>query len=67
MKWEYRVIFIDRDKAELCLNTLGEEGWELVGLSPYPIYRSSWVGIFKRPRLTPMRAIFEPGGEAMPL
>jgi hypothetical protein len=44
-KWEYKVVRLDSTVAELGLNQMGDEGWELIMF---------WGGdyYFKRPKLS---------------
>jgi hypothetical protein len=52
--WEYKLEPLDlhfHADAELTLNQLGAEGWELVSIGPNtdPLCSEKEVGLFKRP------------------
>lgn len=59
MKWEYKTIKLDTEtfagrfkpeKLSKELNSIGEEGWELVNYStPFYLLKGPIIAIFKRP------------------
>jgi hypothetical protein len=51
-KWEYKDVLISAEEIDEELNSLGEEGWELVHflLNENPDYWDVYHCLFKRPK-----------------
>jgi hypothetical protein len=51
-KWEYKVTYlpINPEKAEKELNKMGDEGWELVGITASGPNNLTMQSVYKRPK-----------------
>jgi hypothetical protein len=50
VKWEYKIHVAHGGLADVVLNILGQEGWELVGVTCHSVTEQRFY--FKRPQIT---------------